>query len=129
MKKFLIILVSLIVGGMLLSSCSTPLAERFSKFVTYTETNSKNFTEKDWDKANLYFKSMLAEYARTYSTLSEADKVSINRSIASYHLLAKGSGINSVIRNAETSITNFVTNVSGVVQNVTALMNELGIRP
>lgn len=127
MKRFLTLLVTLVLGAMLLSSCTARLAEKFDKFVNYVDNNYQHFTQRDWDKANAYFQDLMNEYTQNYQRISSSDRQIINECIGRYHAIALKSGINSVVVGVENAISSFASTVEGIARGISAFLEELGI--
>ena len=123
MKRFIILLLTAVIGALSLSSCATMLPSRFETFSSNVENNSDNYTLRKWERKNQKFGRLCGEYKDNFVRYSASDRHRINSSMASYVKSAAKSGV--------TTVTDAVTELTGqfndLINEAKELFDNLGI--
>ena len=121
MKKLLLLAMVVVLAA----SCTETLPSRFTRLADNVESQWKDFSQDQWEKANAQFEKLFKEYTDNYSTFKPSEKREINAAIAKYSAAALKSGlsdisseINGIIGNLPDSIDNLIDEAKGFLHNL-----------
>ena len=122
MRKFFVMLASIVAVTFVVSSCKETLPRRFDSFVSSVEKNYTTFSEDDWNTANDKFSKLFSEYKENRSSYNSDEKKRINNAISRYAVVVAKSGIGTVVN----SFKEICSQIPSIVDEIGSVISEIG---
>lgn len=91
MKTIKILLLTL---PLLLSvSCTTTIEEKLDKYIDKVEQECDGYTTEDWEKTNLQFEELLAQFEENYDNMTPEEREVASKAVGRYYGLAAKQGL------------------------------------
>lgn len=123
MRKSILI----ILGVLLLASCSSSLAGRFSRLADKVEAKGSDFSVEQWEKANAEFEGLVEEYSDHYRDLKPSEKKEINAAIARYGKAVVKSGVQNASMGISDILNELPDAVNDFVEGAKGFLEGLGL--